>query len=88
MLAAVPLAAEAQGFDGSIKIGVLNDMSSLYQDTTGPGSVAAVQMAVDDYAKANPKSILKPVIVSADHQNKPDIGARSPASGTSATVST
>ena len=76
MLAAVPFAAEAQGFDGSIKIGVLNDMSSLYQDTTGPGSVAAVQMAVEDYAKANPKSILKPVIVSADHQNKPDIGAQ------------
>jgi branched-chain amino acid transport system substrate-binding protein len=75
-LAALPFAAEAQGqFDGSVKIGVLNDMSSLYQDTTGPGSVAAVQMAVEDYLKANPKSILKPTIVSADHQNKPDIGA-------------
>src|ERR1700688_2462226 len=76
VLAAVPFAAEAQNsFDGTVKIGVLNDMSSLYQDTTGPGSVAAVQMAVEDYAKANPNSILKPTIVSADHQNKPDIGA-------------
>ena len=58
-----------------VKIGVLNDMSSLYQDTTGPGSVVAVQMAVEDYMKANPKSALKVSVISADHQNKPDVGS-------------
>src|ERR1700752_5175713 len=69
-----PLAAAAQG-QLELKLGVLNDMSSLYQDTTGPGTVAAVQMAIDDYMTANPKSALKVSLVSADHQNKPDIGA-------------
>jgi branched-chain amino acid transport system substrate-binding protein len=65
----------AQDFDGTVKIGVLNDRSSLYADTTGPGSEVATRMAVDDYMKANPKSILKVTVVAADHQNKPDIGA-------------
>ena len=73
-LALFPLAAAAQG-QFELKLGVLNDMSSLYQDTTGPGTVAAVQMAIDDYMKANPQSALKVSLVSADHQNKPDIGA-------------
>jgi branched-chain amino acid transport system substrate-binding protein len=73
-LVALPLAAGAQG-TFEVKLGVLNDQSSLYQDTTGPGSVVGVQMAVDDYMKANPKSALKASIVFADHQNKPDIGA-------------
>src|SRR5436309_1581276 len=63
----------AQPFE--VKIGVLNDMSSLYQDTTGPGSVLGVRMAVEDYMKANPKSALKVTVISADHQNKPDIGS-------------
>src|SRR5260370_16683307 len=76
ILAALPLAAAAQApFDGTVKLGVLNDQSSLYQDTTGPGSVAAVKMAVEDYLAANPKSILKPSVVFADHQNKPDVGS-------------
>jgi branched-chain amino acid transport system substrate-binding protein len=74
-LAAMPVGVAAQGFDGTVKLGVLNDMSSLYQDTTGPGSVVAVNMAVEDYAKANPKSALKVTVLSADHQNKPDIGS-------------
>src|SRR5882724_10103243 len=76
ILAALPLAAAAQApFDGTVKLGVLNDQSSLYQDTTGPGSVAAVKMAVEDYLAANPKSVLKPSVVFADHQNKPDVGS-------------
>ena len=49
-------------------------MSSLYSDIGGPGSVIAARMAVDDYLKSA-KSSLKVEIVSADHQNKPDVGS-------------
>jgi len=66
--------AQAQISDGIVKIGVLNDMSGLYADITGPGSVVAARMAVDDYLKAS-KSQLKVEIVSADHLNKPDVGS-------------
>jgi len=66
--------AQAQISDGIVKIGVLNDMSGLYSDITGPGSVTAARMAVEDYIKAT-KSTLKVEIVSADHQNKPDVGS-------------
>ena len=55
-----------------LKIGVLNDMSGLYSDYQGIGSVIAAQMAVDDFSKR----LGVPVeIVSADHQNKVDVGA-------------
>ena len=74
MLAAAGLNAHAQISDGIVKIGVLNDMSGLYADITGPGSVVAAKMAVEDYLKSS-KSSLKVEIVSADHQNKPDIGS-------------
>jgi branched-chain amino acid transport system substrate-binding protein len=67
--------ASAQEFNGQVKIGILNDRSSLYADTTGIGSELAARMAVEDYAKANPNSALKVTIVAADHQNKPDIGS-------------
>jgi branched-chain amino acid transport system substrate-binding protein len=67
-------AAQAQISDGVVKIGVLNDMSGLYSDITGPGSVLAARMAVEDYMKAS-GSRLKVEIVSADHQNKPDVGS-------------
>ena len=67
-------AAQAQVSDGVVKIGVLTDMSGLYADLAGPGSVAAAKMAVDDYLKAS-KSTLKVEVVSADHQNKPDVGS-------------
>jgi branched-chain amino acid transport system substrate-binding protein len=65
--------AQAQTVPDMIKIGVLTDMSSLYADNTGTGSVVAAQMAVDDFGG----SVLgkKIEIVSADHQNKPDNGA-------------
>jgi len=56
-----------------VKIGVLNDMSGLYADLGGPGSVAAAKLAVEDFAKIDPN--LKVEIVSGDHQNKPDIGS-------------
>ena len=69
-LAAAPGVANAQISDDVVKIGVLNDMSGLYADIAGPGSVLAAQMAVEDFGKS-----LKVEIVSADHQNKPDVGA-------------
>src|SRR5262245_15502155 len=66
-------AAAADISDGIIKIGVLNDQSSLYADLSGHGSVVAAQMAVEDFGAA--AKGLKVEIVSADHQNKPDIGS-------------
>src|SRR5216684_178071 len=71
-LAAAP-AAQAQVSDGVIKIGVLTDMSSLYADLSGQGSVIAARMAVEDFGAA--KRGLRVEIVSADHQNKPDVGS-------------
>ena len=65
--------AQAQVSDGVVKIGVLSDMSSLYSDIGGKGSVVAAQMAVEDFDAA--KKGLKVEIVSADHQNKPDVGS-------------
>jgi branched-chain amino acid transport system substrate-binding protein len=67
--------AHAQISGGVVKIGVLNDMSGLYADIGGPGSVVAAKMAVEDYLKSS-KSKLKVEIVSADHQNKPDVGSQ------------
>jgi branched-chain amino acid transport system substrate-binding protein len=56
-----------------VKIGVLNDMSSLYADISGPGSVEAARMAIADFGgTVNGKKI---ELISADHQNKPDIGS-------------
>jgi branched-chain amino acid transport system substrate-binding protein len=66
--------AQAQISGNVVKIGVMNDMSGLYADIGGPGSVLAAKMAVEDYLKAS-KSQLKVEVVSADHQNKPDVGS-------------
>ncbi|MBW6493907.1 MAG: ABC transporter substrate-binding protein [Burkholderiaceae bacterium] len=66
-------AAQAQISDGVIKIGVLNDMSGLYADIAGPGSVVAAKMAIEDFGAA--KKGMKVEVVGADHQNKPDIGS-------------
>jgi branched-chain amino acid transport system substrate-binding protein len=65
--------AQAQVSDGIIKIGVLSDMSSLYTDLAGAGSVIAAKMAVED--SGIEKRGYKVEIVSADHQNKPDVGS-------------
>lgn len=63
--------ALAQG--GPVKLGVLTDMSSLYADNGGQGSVVAAQMAVDDFGgQVLGRSIQ---IVAGDHQNKADVGA-------------
>jgi branched-chain amino acid transport system substrate-binding protein len=66
-------AAQAQVSDNVIKIGVLSDMSSLYTDLAGAGSVAAARMAVAD--SGIEKRGIKVEFVSADHQNKPDVGS-------------
>ncbi len=62
--------------DGKVVIGVLNDQSGVYKDLSGPNSVIAVQMAVDDYkAKYGDKAVATNIqIVKADTQNKPDVG--------------
>jgi branched-chain amino acid transport system substrate-binding protein len=72
-LAAALTGAAAQAQTSvTVKIGVLTDMSSLYADITGPGSVAAAKLAVQDFGPA--AKGMKVEIVSGDHQNKPDVG--------------
>ncbi|MEO8278314.1 MAG: ABC transporter substrate-binding protein [Ideonella sp.] len=71
LLAAAP--AQAQFSGDTIKIGFITDLSGLYADIDGPAGVDAIQMAIDDAGGAiNGKKIQ---LLSADHQNKPDIGA-------------
>src|SRR5258707_4132185 len=65
--------AFAQYTDGVVKIGVLSDMSSLYSDIAGPGSVAAAKLAVADF-NAAAKGI-KVEIVGGDHQYQTDVGS-------------
>src|ERR1700730_3241092 len=65
--------ARAQISDDVVKIGVLTDLSGPAATATGPGSVAAAQMAVDDFGG---KVLGKPItVISADHQIKPDVAA-------------
>jgi branched-chain amino acid transport system substrate-binding protein len=77
--AAVPAAAalpwsgaQAQGAANTIKIGVLTDMSGTYRDIAGPTSAACVRQAVQDFGSRGGLTV---EIVSADHQNKPDVGS-------------
>ncbi|MEH6472668.1 MAG: ABC transporter substrate-binding protein [Halopseudomonas sp.] len=66
-------AAQANLSDGKLKIGVLGDMSGVYADISGQGSVEAVKMAVEDFGgKVLGKKI---EVVFADDQNKPDVGS-------------
>jgi branched-chain amino acid transport system substrate-binding protein len=73
-LAMCAMGAQAQVSDGVIKIGVMNDQSSLYADLAGQGSVLAARMAVEDFGAA--KKGMKVEIISADHQNKADLGSQ------------
>src|SRR5947199_10765470 len=66
-------AAQAQVPNNTLKVGVLTDMSGPFAQQAGQGSVVAAQMAAEDFAKE--AGGLKVEIVSADHQNKPDIGS-------------
>jgi branched-chain amino acid transport system substrate-binding protein len=73
LAAAAALTSTAKAEDLTVKLGVLNDMSSLYADIGGQGSVIAAKMAVEDF---NPAAHgMKVEIVSADHLNKPDVGS-------------
>ena len=64
--------AQSKVSDGVVKIGVLTDMSGLYSDLGGQGSVIAAQMAIEDFGG---KVLGAPIqVISADHQNKADIG--------------
>jgi branched-chain amino acid transport system substrate-binding protein len=65
-------ASAAIAGDGQIKIGVLSDMSSVYTDFAGQGSVIAAEIAVKEVGGS---ALGKPIkLISADHQNKPDVG--------------
>lgn len=63
--------ALAQGID--VKLGVLNDRSGIYADLSGEGSAFATRMAVEDFDAAGKG--LNVEVISADHQNKPDVGS-------------
>src|SRR5436309_7007390 len=73
-LAVAAASVHAQVSDGVIKIGVLNDQSSLYADLAGQGSVVAARMAVEDFGAA--AKGLKVEVIFADHQNKADVGSQ------------
>ncbi len=70
---AVVMAAGSAYAQTTVKIGVMSDMSSLYADIGGPGSVAAAKLAIADFNASNKD--VKVEIVSGDHQNKADVGS-------------
>lgn len=74
VLANIPSSAQAAGIsDDVVKIGVLNDLSGVYSDLSGNGSVIAARLAAEDFGN---KVLGKPIeVVFADHQNRPDIAA-------------
>lgn len=68
-----PASAQAIS-DGAVKIGVLTDLSGGYSDLSGSGSVLAAQMAIDDFKSTySPKFAIN--LLSADHQNKPEVAS-------------
>lgn len=73
LLAGLGQAAQAQVSDGVVRVGVLNDISGVFQDTNGPGSVAAARLAAEDFAGGG-RSI-RVEVVQADHQNRADVGS-------------
>jgi branched-chain amino acid transport system substrate-binding protein len=66
-------AARAEIPNHTIKVGILNDQTGPFADQSGKGSVAAAQLAAEDFARE--ASELKVEILYGDHQNKPDIGS-------------
>src|SRR5690606_34795163 len=71
--AASLMATSALAQDITVKLGVLNDRSGVYADLSGEGSVIAARMAVEDFGAADKGINVE--IVSADHQNKPDVAS-------------
>ncbi|MGU3405802.1 ABC transporter substrate-binding protein [Methylobacterium brachiatum] len=76
-IACSALAGTASAEPIRVKVGVLNDMSGVYSDTGGPGSVVAARLAIEDFARdsATTGAEVRVELVAADHQNKPDVGA-------------
>jgi branched-chain amino acid transport system substrate-binding protein len=72
-LAVALVAGTANAQQITVKIGVMSDMSSLYADIGGPGSVAAAKLAIADFVKNHPS--VKVDLINGDHQNKPDVGS-------------
>jgi branched-chain amino acid transport system substrate-binding protein len=72
-LLALTAAGHAEISGDVVKIGVLNDMSGLYADISGPGSAEAARMAIADFGGTVAGKKIE--LISADHQNKPDIGS-------------
>lgn len=76
-LAAVTVAL-AQGLklsDNVVRVGVLTDLSGVYSELSGPGSVKAAQMAAADFMAQNPSFKGKVQVVGVDHQNKADVAS-------------
>ena len=71
------VSAMARGEVAGVRIGVLNDQSGIYADMGGKGSIEAARLAVEDFtaASAGANKGMKIEIISADHQNKADIGS-------------
>jgi branched-chain amino acid transport system substrate-binding protein len=73
LLTATAMLFAAPALATDVKLGVLNDRSGVYADLSGEGSVVAAKMAVEDFGAA--KKGINVTVVSADHQNKPDIAS-------------
>ncbi len=71
-LAMMPAPMSRAQAASTIRIGVITDMSGVYRDVSGPTTVACAQQAADDFMARNPD--IKVEILTADHQNKPDVG--------------
>ncbi|MFL5121145.1 MAG: ABC transporter substrate-binding protein, partial [Microvirga sp.] len=68
-----PLAAQAQISDNTVKIGILNDQSGVYADFGGKWSYEAAKMAVEDFGGKVANAPIE--VITADHQNKPDVAS-------------
>ena len=67
------LSRRAMAQPAAIRLGVLNDQSGTYRDDTGPLSAICVRQAVEEFTKQHPE--IRVEVLTADHQNKPDVGA-------------
>ena len=79
----LPLIRPARAQAPVLKIGVLNDLSGPYRDTGGVTSVICTKQAIEEFASAHGLNVQ---VISADHQNKPDLAVSIAASGSTATA--
>ena len=73
LAAALPMTGARAQAANTIRIGVMNDQSGLYRDLSGPGSVQAVRMAIQESGIT--QRGINVEVVAADHQNRPDVGS-------------